>query len=226
MKQVMATLQRRPNGFYLVYRATTFDNKKGGRATRQVWNNIHTKDERVAKAALKSFNKTHKETSADFDDLRFIDLMIWFREQAIRTTQSYEKAYKYACTRLEEEFGDHFLSTITKDRLSQWESKMRKEGLSNSSIHKYMGLLKHIYKEAINNDKYGGKDPFRGYKVPAMNKPRGVILTPEEQNNILAACYDPENPRERQVHSNALPPETLRDMVEFCLAYDLGRSSV
>lgn len=219
MKQVMATLQRRPNGFYLVYRATSFDNKKGGRATRQVWTNIHTRDERVAKAALKTFNKSHKETSADFDDLRFIDLMIWFREKKIGNN-SYEKAYKYACCRLETEFGDHFLSTITKDRIRQWETKMRKEGLGDSSVHRYLALLKHVFKEAIDNDKYGGKDPFRGYKVPSGAKPRGVILTAEEQKKILLACFDPAKPlRVRQKHSQALSPETLRDLTECCLNY-------
>jgi hypothetical protein len=49
---------------------------------------------------------------------------------------SYEKTYKYACTKLEEEFGDCFLSTITKIRLAQWEAKMRSDGLGNSSVHK------------------------------------------------------------------------------------------
>jgi len=220
MKQVMATLQQRPNGYYIVHRATSFDNKKGGRVTRQVWTNIHTKDVRLAKAALKKFKTEHRETPANFADIRFIDLMIWFRSMKVGNTLSYEKTYKYACTKLETEFGDHFLSTITRDRLTQWEAKMRAKGLGNSSVHKYMALLKHVFRLAIDHDKYEGKDPFRGYKVPTDAKPRGVILTPEEQKKILVACFNPDEPlRERQMHSQALAPETLRDLVECCLAY-------
>jgi integrase len=218
MKQVMATLQKRPNGFYLVYRATSFAN--GGRATRQVWTNIHTRDEREAKAALKKFRSEHRDVPANFTDTRFIDLMIWFRSMKVGNALSYEKTYKYACTKLEEEFGDCFLSTITKTRLAQWEAKMRADGLGNSSVHKYMALLKHVFRLAMDHDKYEGKDPFRGYKIPIDSKPRGVILTPEEQKKLLLACWDPEKPlRERQKHSQALSPETLRDLVECCLAY-------
>lgn len=202
----------------MVYRATSFAN--GGRATRQVWTNIHTRDEREAKAALRKFRAEHRDTPANFTDTRFIDLMIWFRSMKVGNALSYEKTYKYACTKLEEEFGDCFLSTITKTRLAQWEGKMRADGLGNSSVHKYMALLKHVFRLAMDHDKYEGKDPFRGYKIPIDSKPRGVILTPEEQKKLLLACWNPEKPlRERQKHSQALSPETLRDLVECCLAY-------
>ena len=219
----MASLHRKPNGqYYIVYRAPFYDQKKGGKSSRQVWLHTGTKDQAEAKAALRKFKSSGRVAALAFNDLRFLDLTTWIRSFKATDTKSYEKTYKYAIGKLETEFGDCYLSNITKERLSEWETKMRAKGLGNSSVHKYAALLRHIFRLAIDHDKYGGKNPFVGYHLPPENKPRGVILTPDQQAKLLLACFNPDRPlRKRQTHPLVLQPETLRDIVEVGLAYGL-----
>jgi integrase len=219
----MASLQRRPNGvYYIAYRKSVYDDRADGAVTRQTWVSLRTKDLREARTAFREFQNSGKTLPRKVNDVRFIDLMKWVRELKALDAKSYEKTYKYACARLEDEFGNNYLSNINRERLVHWEAKMKAEGLGRSSIHKYMTMLKHVFRLAIDHDRFDGKNPFTAYKVPMENKPRGVILTPAQQTAILRACYDPKRPpRNRQTHSQAISPQTLREIVEVALWYGL-----
>ncbi|HTB22193.1 MAG TPA: tyrosine-type recombinase/integrase [bacterium] len=137
-----------------------------------------------------------------------------------KATLSYDRKEKYTYSMLEKEFGTRLLGEFTPVFIEDWQESLFERGLAQSTIHKYMGSLRHILNIGIKRDAFRGPNPFVKVDICKPGKPRELILSPEEQVKLLKACLIPQN------DAHAIDPKTLHDIVFVALRLGMRKGEI
>jgi integrase len=94
-----------------------------------------------------------------------------------------------------EGLGATTVSRITPRHVQELVSTMRAEGLSESTIQKEIALLRHAFNEAIRCWSWSLlRNPCSGIRIGGSNR-RFVVLTEDQQDRLVAALAECDNPQ-------------------------------
>lgn len=83
--------------------------------------------------------------------------------------------------------GDYLLSKITRADVRIWVAEMVEEGLSASRIEQARSLLASMFRQAV-DDGLVGRNPAVGVATPRKKPRRQRFLTPDQVEDLAAAC--------------------------------------
>lgn len=83
-------------------------------------------------------------------------------------------------------FGELMLNKIDESRWNSFIKHRRKKGISNTTIHKELRLLKHAFKLAAGDWKLLRDNPVKGFKLPKQNGNRERVITKSELRRLCS----------------------------------------
>lgn len=224
----MAGLVLKSGRYYLIENLRVFDPAKNAPVWKKIWRSLGTSDRREAERMAKAIKAQRPAAQPVAKDLSFDELMVEIHRVHSREHKAYHRNDVYLYRRIQDRFGRRAVSSIALEDIEKWEWDLKKEGLTDSSVARYTKALRAIIRHAIRHRLFVGPNPFDAFKPVAEDKPRAVILDEAQQALLLEkAC--PANrlawtPSQRR--SQAVPPETLRDIIAVALAYGLRKGEI
>lgn len=89
--------------------------------------------------------------------------------------------------------GDYLFSSVDKDIINGWLTKLYHLGLSQNTIHTTYARLKKVYNYYFESGELS-VHPFKGVKMPKKGEAKITHLTDIQMENILTALYNDFNP--------------------------------
>jgi integrase len=179
-----------------------------------------TVDQAKAQKALGRYEERLGTHSGGRKDSTVSEFMSQMRQIQSKAVKSYFWKDKYTYDFLEREFGRNIFGELTPRLLTEWQDGLLAKGLSGSTVHKYMGSLRHIINIAIRHEAFTGNNPFLRITLCKPSKPREFMLSVDEQARLLKACLVPNS------HNCAMPPQILYDVVFIAMRLGLRRGEI
>jgi integrase len=151
------------------------------------------KEKRDAKAAEE---KRLRRESLAFGELMEKHYLPWAKANKKHWKDDLNRFRVY----LAEPLADMPLKNITPFMLEGVKKRLQEKGLAGATVKHALVIIRQAYNKAAWWGLYDGPNPVKGVKLPRLNNAQERVLTPEEEDRLMAAL----RAKSRQVHDMAM----------------------